>query len=998
MKTTSLCRIELPDTSSGYFGFPSSGSSIHILPPEFTEWPRPQVRIVRLEVTQGLQNWNNDLTLVRNRKTVVRAFVETDRGSQQNITAILEGRKLASDDSLIWKDTTRPVNPSKSIIAKPDAAARRADINSSLNFRLPENWTDLEENQTLELELKFDYDENVNCNNRCLEEVEFTEVNPPEIFMIPVPIKNVDDIVMVPSSGMLTAQMNRIKSVLPFSDFKFSIRHHFKSEEAFDFGTKVGDIIEIIEKEVAKDDRDAVYLGVLMGDGEDNDGDVGGTAFLGYEGGRSASWYIYGIDGLLPEPARHFGQQRNYGAHELGHILGLHHTSRIRDKLDDKGEKTEEKEEVPICGESGKSRLHDPIVEIDYYIPGSTENGKIFMPGLGPLGNRDLEVWGTDTRYVGFSHRGAFAYKTISEVLSVIDPKLVFSLMSYCPAVAESAEEDGKGKFVQCVIMHHSGNIYAPECEFHRGGQGSWLDSSRHEYLVRCLSARTCLMQRPDVDVAETGKGFSAVSSDLFTGSILLSSEGDPTGAVFDPVFSRPRLLQSSATGEYVLELRDDAGAVLQSTPFSALRDSDGDMEGEAVFSVLLPSLPDYDSFAVVKSGTELAVVNRSLNAPSVSISGITNGHQFKFGDSIDLSWTATDADGDDLTFKLYYSTDGGNNYRVLSRPTTNTRETFHANSLEGSDTARIGISVSDGTRSSFSQTPVFSVAKHMPQVRIETPSTGAVFAERQGFILEASGYDIEDGSLPSSSFTWRSNLDGELGKGSFLVKSAADLSQGTHTIAVTATDSDNMASTASVDITIARRNMLPVANDDEAFGGLEETLQIDVLANDIDTEGDFDLSTLTIDSRPRLGIAEVVMTEMGRPAIEYSPITGGEDTFSYYICDCLYRCDTAEVTVVFPDCTITGTRGRDNLVGTSVADVICGLDGDDIIDGKGGNDLIYAGFGEDLVYGRTGDDTIYGGAGDDTIRGNAGADTIYPGSGVDTVLGVSATDTVLER
>ena len=36
-------------------------------------------------------------------------------------------------------------------------------------------------------------------------------------------------------------------------------------------------------------------------------------------------------------------------------------------------------------------------------------------------------------------------------------------------------------------------------------------------------------------------------------------------------------------------------------------------------------------------------------------------------------------------------------------------------------------------------------------------------------------------------------------------------------------------------------------------------------------------------------------------------------------------RRDTAEVTVAFPDCTITGSRGSDSLVGTSGADVICG-------------------------------------------------------------------------
>ena len=95
---------------------------------------------------------------------------------------------------------------------------------------------------------------------------------------------------------------------------------------------------------------------------------------------------------------------------------------------------------------------------------------------------------------------------------------------------------------------------------------------------------------------------------------------------------------------------------------------------------------------------------------------------------------------------------------------------------------------------------------------------------------------------------------------------------------------------------------------------------------------------------------------------IEYSPFTGGEGSFSYYICDSLYRCDSAEVAVVFPYCTITGTRDSDNLVGTPGDDVICGLDGDD---------------------------TIYGGDGDDTIRGNAGADTVDPGIGNNTTVKV---------
>ena len=975
---------------------------LHLVPPRFSRARPPLARVVRLEVTQGVQDWNNSLTLVRNRRTVVRAFIESNLGKPRYITAKLKGQKIPADNDFPKAETINPINSGMSVKVMDNVADRRGDIDASLNFVLPKHWTDLEANEELQLKLVPEDGSNVHCEegnkidlteNRCVETVEFVEVFPPEIVMVPVPIKAADrTTVKVPSGGMLTAQVNRIKSALPFSDFKFTIRNHFKVDDAFRYETKLKKINRMIQEELAKDEGNAVYLGVLPGSAEDNNDDVKGEGYAGYDGGRTGSWYTHGINGLLPELANHLGHERNLGAHELGHILGLHHPGYITDSGIFRGmckEAKLDKDGKPVS--TAFLRLHDHVLQIPLYM---TEDPTFPSPGLGPLGDRDLEVWGVDTRYVGFSHRGAFYYRTIYDILSVIDPNLVFSLMSYCPAVAESFQEDGKGKFVQCLSRRYDAK-YVDECEFHRGGQGSWLDSSRHEYLVRCLNTQTCLTSEPDVNVARAATDSSVVDSDLLSGSVLFSSSGTATSAVLNFAFSRPRSYGIPEAGEYTLELRDDTGAVLRSVPFSVLLSSDGDADTEAGFSVLVPSLPDYDTIAVVKSGVELAVMRRSLNAPVVSISGVTEGQKFKSGDSIDLSWTAIDADGDDLVFKLYYSTDSGDTYRVLSRPTTSTSETYLADLLEGSSTARIGISVSDGTRSSFSQTPVFSVAQHEPQIQIETPSAGAVFAEEQGFVLEASGYDIEDGSLPSSAYTWSSSIDGNLGTGSFLVLSAADLTPGTHTITVTASDSDNMAATATVDIAISDRNMLPVAYDDEAFGGLEETIQINVLANDTDTEGDFDLSSLTINRRPTLGIAEIVKTEMGMPVIEYSPITGGEDTFTYSICDGLNRCDTAEVTVVFPDCTITGTRGSDNLVGTSGADVICGLDGDDTIDGKGGDDLIYAGFGEDLVYGRTGDDTIYGGPGNDLILGHRGDDTIYGGLSNDRLWGGGGDDTI---
>ena len=997
-ETTLLCNsVYWKRVLARYWIVPGENTAIHILSPEFTEWPRPQVQVVRLEVTQGIQDWNNDVTLVRNRTTVVRAFIETAEGKRREITAKLEGQKKSADDITLFVETTDPVNPGQSITVMPDVTERRGDIDASLNFELPEHWTDLEADEELRLELVFDPGSNHNCEegtrialtaDRCVVEVEFVEVDPPGIVMVPVPVANPDNADGTPdwpSIRDLMEQFSRIESIMPFPPLAYDSVGGETSVQVtnrggqivnVDFGpfprnTDLRDVLlgllELQRTALREDEDDEnepelenVYLGVLTG--ETAGGGFAGSAYLGGtthfpEEAHAGAWFTQGVDGgPSTSPEAHYGEFRNVGGHELGHTL------RERHPADEDGARGE-------CGERGRTVEYDYMRSVTIGVDEDGEDVTAVRPVLGPLGDVNTEVWGLDTRYVSLD-TFYVPRDTIYDNLAVINPYEVFSFMSYCePVVMES--------------------------------QGTWMDRFHHQRIIDNYRVSE---SQPSSGQADSEEESASVSSDIFAGSVLLSSSGAATGVEFRPVFSWNRSPVASGDGDYVLELRDASGAAIRSVRFGAYEamavvSSDGNAlpreERRASFAVVVSNPPVYESFAVMKDGVEVGSVSRSRNAPSISVSGPSSGDVFSNDGTVSVSWVGSDADGDDLVYRVYYSTDGGSTYRILSLMTEAASKSFSAMLLEGSSRARIGVSVSDGTRSVFAETPVFSVAGHAPQVWIESPAAGAVFAEEQGFVLDASGYDIEDGLLAGSALSWASSIDGNLGTGKFVVLSAADLTSGSHTITLTATDSDEMTATASVDITITDRNMLPIANDDEAFGGLQETLQIDVLANDTDIEGDFDLSTLTIYDQPRLGIAEVSYTAQGLPVIEYSPITGGEDTFSYYICDGLYRCDTAEVVVVFPDCTITGTRGSDSLVGTSGDDVICGLDGDDFIDGKAGNDLIYAGFGEDVVAGRTGDDTIYGGPGNDFILGHRGDDTIYGGLSNDRLYGGGGDDTI---
>jgi hypothetical protein len=93
---------------------------------------------------------------------------------------------------------------------------------------------------------------------------------------------------------------------------------------------------------------------------------------------------------------------------------------------------------------------------------------------------------------------------------------------------------------------------------------------------------------------------------------------------------------------------------------------------------------------------------------------------------------------------------------------------------------------------------------------------------------------------------------------------------------------------------------------------------------------------------------------------------------------------------------TLTGTAGRDRLVGTSYADVLNGLGGNDTLLGRGGADVVRGGAGNDTLVGGPGRDTLLGGPGNDVLQARDGVrDVVDCGAGKD-VATVDRVDRVI--
>ncbi|WP_114476320.1 Ig-like domain-containing protein, partial [Euzebya rosea] len=124
--------------------------------------------------------------------------------------------------------------------------------------------------------------------------------------------------------------------------------------------------------------------------------------------------------------------------------------------------------------------------------------------------------------------------------------------------------------------------------------------------------------------------------------------------------------------------------------------------------------------------------------------------------------------------------------------------------------------------------------------------------------------------------------------------------------------DADGTCASARVTVTVVLPDAPPVANSDTATTLRAVPVDIDVLANDTDANGDIDVASLTVDPAPN-GTTSVVG---GQVRYTSSASFVGVDLFDYTICDDAGACDTASVQVTV-DPTGTAPTANDDTAST---------------------------------------------------------------------------------
>ncbi|MGD1994709.1 MAG: right-handed parallel beta-helix repeat-containing protein [Anaerolineae bacterium] len=273
--------------------------------------------------------------------------------------------------------------------------------------------------------------------------------------------------------------------------------------------------------------------------------------------------------------------------------------------------------------------------------------------------------------------------------------------------------------------------------------------------------------------------------------SMLVSDGGQvdfmPTWQVTtsDPPLNPP------AGTEYCLELRDGAGAVLESHCFDA-------PAGYTTWDGFLVALPLTGNPAgvVLRQGTtDLGNIPVTAHPPSVAFASTSS--VASASDSILLTWSGDDLDGDTLAYSLLYSPDNRATWIPVATNLEVEEYNLDLSEVPAGDQAWAGVEVSDGFHTAVDEWGPFSVDNHPPTALILHPESGAVVSPT--LTLSGLAYDLEDGDLGGPALTWASDLDGVLGTGKRI--SDAVLSRGTHHLTLTATDSHGRSSSDTVTV-----------------------------------------------------------------------------------------------------------------------------------------------------------------------------------------------------
>ncbi len=769
-------------TASDYV-FWQEGSAVKRLPKDAAALPKTNMKITGASITQGIQKPDNSVILIKDRKTFVRVFVKSDGpGNVSGVTARLN--RLDGSNNVIG--TVLPANQPTNITVR--TSPNRSSINDSFLFELPWSWVS---GGSVKLQASLNpyhspvessyADNNSSLGTFTLNTSAALKVNfiswgysvdgktywPRFIKDIVQTYSWVSRAYPLASKIVFDGASGNSPGFHPNLWFQYDdslgakvMRTHAECQDL---------LVKNPDNTVKSDNRSMCasrYTNYQM-------------VAMRSENGLPAKRFFYGF--ISDEPKFPRGQACCgtavssgpagagdwgwdfdgsyadwYAAHEIGHTLGRAHPDAGSDNPATKN--TSEN-----CGHS-RSDAGFPY--------GNTSSARA------PIGIGDAEGFDGGDASLGIAR--------------AIYPSSIWNdVMSYCDSQWMS-DYTYKGMY---DFMKNS----PPPLVAQQTVQEAALPNS-HVHPDGSVHMHTVTSQAMNENSPMVNGDFLQVNGTIISGTDTASLQNVVR------VNSVPEI-PALGSGPYAIRLYDNANTQLASYSFDSEayhHASDDILQINQVITVAVGTR----SLKIVRLADNLALITKtvSANAPIVT-NVILPGAPNPVSGTTTVAWTASDADGDALTFDVFYSPDGGTTLQPVASGITGNSTQVDTTALGGSTNARFRVVAHDGVNTGAANSVVFTMANKAPQPMIIDPSTGHTVQYGQLVNFSGAALDWQDGGVTGINLAW-STKDGVLGTGE-LVSSDA-LPVGDNVITLTATNSKGLS--ASTNITVVVQDNLDLA------------------------------------------------------------------------------------------------------------------------------------------------------------------------------------------
>jgi hypothetical protein len=735
------------------------------------------LRLTEIEVTQGLQNLDNEFPLVESRRTFVRLFGVTDGAVEQTgVMGALEGVRDGESLGILFAENN-PVHFRENIV--------RIGNDYSLYIQLPDSWA--EGNLTLRGWVWANDPQALNepeqSDNLIETNVSFDQARALHLYLYPLFMTegfdpNGDPLIYQASEGWLV-QALAVMRTLPVH----FVQVHFPT-------TIVGDASS--NWDLSKEGSPGAPLIALMelhdqmnmGDNHHFVGMVHPDLepfmkFDGFGSSESAVWAR--MDPGFSQAAPWFQPGGFIIAHEMGHNMGISHAPCLSKFLD------------PIPGEAAGGAT-DPFFPQAYGWPdcslAPTDQRGFYgfdvywettaMPEPAVMSNNpSVELPGVAFPFMGYRFPGWLDPWHGCQVLQFLE--VACDQESLIP-INDDVPGQGQG-------TPGTGSAHTPfNCALFEGPEGTddfcnFLPNEPFD-PIEAEEAQFDLLISGTVATGEDG-------------SYLLT-------AVAHPVRQEPSAQlfgDGSRGGPFVVALVDAAGSALAVTSIEPEASGHGgDYTGSEPFVVRLPAVTGGVAIRLVTPDGVQAELRPGPGVPAIDSFNVAIGET-----DLGLTWTVSDPDGDDLAVLAQYRAGPDAEWLPLGSKLGDPPVAINIGSLPGGEAVEVRLLVSDGLHSAMSVAPPFAVADRTPQVLIFQPLNGQGRSAGRVMELVGQAWDPEDGILEDAAVSWHSDIDGDLGNGPAI---SAVLSEGTHLLTLRATDTAGNDNEAKTTIVIGPTNL----------------------------------------------------------------------------------------------------------------------------------------------------------------------------------------------